>query len=60
MGYGMGPGMMGPGYGRSPGMMHSYGNRGMGPGMMNRDDTRQYSDTRIAPAEKKAGSSEEN
>jgi len=60
MGYGMGPAIMGPGYGRSPGMMHSYGNRGMGPGMMNRDDTRQYRDIRIAPAEKKAAASEEN
>ena len=59
-GYGMGSDMMGPGYGRSPGMMRSYGIRGMGPGMKNRDDTRQYRDTRIAPAEKEAGASEEN
>jgi len=31
-GYGMGPGMMGPGYGYGPGTMH--GGRDMGPGMM--------------------------
>jgi hypothetical protein len=48
-GYGMGSDMMGPGMGY-----------GMGPGMMNRDDTRQYRDTRIAPADKKAWASEEN
>jgi hypothetical protein len=36
-GYGMGPGMMGPGYGgygMGPGMMRGYGGYGMGPGMM--------------------------
>jgi hypothetical protein len=59
-GYGMGSDMMGPGCGRSPGLMRSHGNYGMGSGMMNRDDTRQYGDTRIAPVEKKAGASEEN
>jgi len=59
-GYGMGSDMMGPGYGRGGGMMRSYGNRGMGRGMMNRDDTRQYHDTRIAPADKKTGAGEEN
>lgn len=55
-GYGMGPGMMGPGYGRGAGMMRSGGNRGM----MNRDDSRQYHDSQLAPAEKKAGAGEEN
>jgi hypothetical protein len=59
-GYGMGPGMMGPGYGRGAGMMRSGGKRGMGPSMMNRDDSRQYHDTRVAPAKKTAGTSEEN
>jgi hypothetical protein len=59
-GYGMGSHMRGPGYGRGAGMMRSYGNYGMGRGMMNRDDTRQYHDTRIAPADKKTGASEEN
>jgi hypothetical protein len=59
-GYGMESYMRGPGYGPSPGMMRSFGNRRMGPGMMNRDDTRQNRDTRIAPAEKKVGVSEEN
>ena len=63
----MGPGGYGGGdcpgsgfrgaYGMGPGMMRSGGNRGM----MNRDDSRQYHDTQIvAPAEKKAGASEEN
>jgi len=63
MGFGMmGSGMMhhdmmgpGSGYGMGPG-----GGRGMGPGMMNRDDSRQYHDDQVAPAEKKAGASEEN
>ena len=55
-GYGMGPGMMGPGYGRGAGMMRSGGKRGM----MNRDDSRQYHDSQLAPAEKKAGAGEEN
>jgi hypothetical protein len=59
-GHGMGSDMMSPGCDRSPGMMRSYGNRSIGPGMMNRDDTRQYHDTRIAPAGKKDGASEEN
>ena len=45
--YGMGPGMMGPGYGR-------------GGGMMGRDDSRQYHDDQVAPAEQKAGASEED
>lgn len=60
--YGMGPGMMGSdsGYGMGPGMMRPGGGRGMGPGMMNRDDSRQYHDDQIAPAEKKAGASAEN
>ena len=63
----MGPGGYGGGdcpgsgfrgaYGMGPGMMRSGGNRDM----MNRDDSRQYHDTQIvAPAEKKAGASEEN
>ena len=60
MGPGMGYGMGRPGYGRSPGMRRSYGNCGMGPGIVNRDDTRQYHDTRVAPAEKKDGASEED
>ena len=55
-GYGMGPGRMGPGYGRGAGMTRSGGKRGM----MNRDDSRQYHDTQIAPAEKKTGAGEEN
>ena len=59
-GYGMGSDMMSPGYGRSPGMMRSYGNCGMGSGMMNRDHIRQYRDARIAPADQKDGASEEN
>ena len=63
----MGPGMMhrgmmGPGgYGGRdcPGSGYR-GGHGMGSGMRNRDETRQYHDTRVAPADKKAGASEEN
>ena len=58
-GYGMSSDMMGPGYGRSPGMMHSYGKHGRRPNMMNHDDSRQYRDNRMAPAEKKAEAGEE-
>ena len=47
-GYGMGT-MMGPG-----------GGRGMRPGMLNRDDYRQYHDTQVAPAEKNTGAREED
>lgn len=63
----MGPGlihrgMMGRGgyVGRDCPWSSYRGGYGMGPGMMNRDDSRQYHDTRIVPAEKKAGAGEEN
>ncbi|UCD82254.1 MAG: periplasmic heavy metal sensor [Desulfobacterales bacterium] len=72
----MGPGMMhrgmmGPGgygpwdcpwgvYGREPFMMGPAGGRGMGPGMMNRGDDRQYHDTQAAPAENNPAVDKEN
>jgi hypothetical protein len=48
-GYGMGPGMMGPG-----------GGYGMGRGMMERDYDRQYHDGQAAPAENDTSVNKEN
>jgi len=58
--YGAGAHMKGPGYGSRLGMMGPGQGRGMGPGMMSLDDTRPNQDDEVDPAEKRAGTGEEN